>query len=89
MSLPCTFFGNAAMSNTTLWKWGEPRVDVSSDWRKSADAAGRKWGSPLFATSNSLTELFRSVSRAETDKPNASPKEPSDKNVLNGSHSNC
>jgi len=88
MSRPCTFFGNAAMSNTTLWKWGEPRVDVSSDWRKSANAAARKWGEPLFDASNNLT-AFLSVSGAGTDKPNASPKEPSDKNVLNGSHSNC
>ena len=68
--------------------WGEPRFDVSSDWRKSANAAARKWEEPLFDASNNLS-AFLSVSGAGTDKPNVSLEEPSDENVLNGSHSNC
>ena len=68
--------------------WEEPRFDVSSDWRKYANAAARKWEEPLFDASNNLS-AFLSVSGAGTDKPNASLEEPSDENVLNSSHSNC
>lgn len=80
---------NAVLSNEIVWKWEKPRVDTSSNRRKSANAAGRKFGEPLIDISNSPIELFLSTSGVETDKPDASPMEASDKNVLNDSHSNC